>query len=48
MGGKRFVRAKAQFVADLQDLKPEPTLKEFGVVLVRGGPKGRRGEEGIE
>ncbi|GIL85907.1 hypothetical protein Vretimale_8975 [Volvox reticuliferus] len=33
MGGKRFVRAKARFVADEQDLKPEPSLREFGIIL---------------
>ncbi|EFJ47686.1 hypothetical protein VOLCADRAFT_117791, partial [Volvox carteri f. nagariensis] len=33
MGGKRFVRAKARFVADQQELKPEPSLREFGIIL---------------
>ncbi|PNH04811.1 hypothetical protein TSOC_008928 [Tetrabaena socialis] len=36
MGGKRFVRAKARFVADDQDLKPEPSLRDFGIILGLG------------
>lgn len=47
MGGKRFVRAKERYLTDKQDLKPEPSLREFGIILVGWGSwaevQGKRG-----
>ncbi len=41
MGGRRFVRAKERYLTDKQDLKPEPSLREFGIILVGGGRRHR-------
>lgn len=40
MVGKRFQRSKARFVADEQELRPEPSLSDFGIRMPKDKPKG--------